>query len=62
MAMLDSRVQMNPGLALTTIDADYIGGANSNYRKWYFAAQLDSEGRMGYYSVTGGTELWVVVR
>ncbi|KAF9962526.1 1,3-beta-D-glucan synthase [Mortierella alpina] len=51
MAMLDSRAsRMAPALALTTIHADYIGGENANYRKWYFAAQLDLDDHMGYHS------------
>ncbi|OAD78252.1 beta 1,3 glucan synthase [Phycomyces blakesleeanus NRRL 1555(-)] len=42
MTMLDSRAsRMSPKLALLTIHAEYIGGPDANYRKWYFAAQLD---------------------
>ncbi|KAF9339113.1 1,3-beta-D-glucan synthase [Linnemannia elongata] len=51
MTMLDSRAsRMSPAQALTTIHADYIGGENANYRKWYFAAQLDLDDHMGYHS------------
>ncbi|KAG0376736.1 1,3-beta-D-glucan synthase [Mortierella sp. AD032] len=51
MTMLDSRAsRMSPIQALTTIHADYIGGENANYRKWYFAAQLDLDDHMGYHS------------
>ncbi|KAG0353747.1 1,3-beta-D-glucan synthase, partial [Gamsiella multidivaricata] len=54
MTMLDSRAsRMSPALALTTIHADYIGGENANYRKWYFAAQLDLDDHMGYHSAPG---------
>ncbi|KAF9180329.1 1,3-beta-D-glucan synthase [Haplosporangium sp. Z 767] len=54
MTMLDSRAsRMDPALALTTIHADYIGGENANYRKWYFAAQLDLDDHMGYHSAPG---------
>ncbi|KAI1319063.1 1,3-beta-D-glucan synthase [Mortierella claussenii] len=54
LTMLDSRAsRMSPILALTTIHADYIGGENANYRKWYFAAQLDLDDHMGYYSAPG---------
>ncbi|KAG0202903.1 1,3-beta-D-glucan synthase [Mortierella sp. GBA30] len=54
MTMLDSRAsRMAPALALTTIHADYIGGENANYRKWYFAAQLDLDDHMGYHSAPG---------
>ncbi|KAG0174538.1 1,3-beta-D-glucan synthase [Apophysomyces sp. BC1015] len=42
MVMLDSRAsRMQPQLALDTLHADYIGGEDANYRKWYFAAQMD---------------------
>ena len=54
MTMLDSRAsRMIPVHALTTIHADYIGGENANYRKWYFAAQLDLDDHMGYHSAPG---------
>ncbi|KAK3819724.1 MAG: glucan synthase [Benniella sp.] len=53
MTMLDSRAsRMNPSLALATIHADYIGGENANYRKWYFAAQLGLDDHVGYYSAS----------
>lgn len=40
--LLDSRAsRMGPIQALRSLHADYIGGINSNFRKWYFAAQLD---------------------
>jgi hypothetical protein len=32
---------MSPKQALLTIYADHIGGQHSNFRKWYFAAQLE---------------------
>ncbi|KAG8730816.1 1,3-beta-D-glucan synthase [Ceratobasidium sp. 423] len=32
---------MSPEQALTTLHADHVGGPHANYRKWYFAAQLD---------------------
>ncbi|KAG2233571.1 hypothetical protein INT48_009358 [Thamnidium elegans] len=42
MIMLDSRAsRITPQLALDTLHADYIGGDNANYRKWYFASQMD---------------------
>lgn len=48
MVMLDSRSsRMTPALALLTLHADYIGGPNANYRKWYFAAQLDLDDAVG---------------
>lgn len=48
MVMLDSRAsRMAPAMALLTLHADYIGGPNANYRKWYFAAQLDLDDAIG---------------
>ncbi len=42
MVMLDSRAsRMTPNQALLSLHADYIGGDNANYRKWYFAACFD---------------------
>jgi 1,3-beta-glucan synthase len=42
MSLLDSRAsRMGMDLALATLHADYIGGENANFRKWYLAAQLD---------------------
>ena len=48
MQQLDSRAsRMSPNQALLTLHADYIGGQNANYRKWYFAAQLDLDDAVG---------------
>lgn len=48
MQLLDSRAsRMSPSQALTTVHADYIGGQHANYRKWYFAAQLDLDDAVG---------------
>jgi len=48
MQLLDSRAsRMSPNQALLTLHADYIGGQNANYRKWYFAAQLDLDDAVG---------------
>ncbi|GMG56479.1 unnamed protein product [Ambrosiozyma monospora] len=42
MRLLDSRAsRMSPTSALKSLHADYIGGANSNYRKWYFGSRMD---------------------
>lgn len=38
---------MTPNQALLTVHADYIGGAHANYRKWYFAAQLNLDDAVG---------------
>ena len=48
MQLLDSRAsRMSPDMALLTLHADYIGGRHANYRKWYFAAQLDLDDAIG---------------
>jgi 1,3-beta-glucan synthase len=48
MQLLDSRAsRMTPNQALLTVHADYIGGQHANYRKWYFAAQLDLDDAVG---------------
>ncbi|RUS25941.1 family 48 glycosyltransferase [Jimgerdemannia flammicorona] len=48
MTMLDSRAsRMTQTQALVTLHADYIGGEHANYRKWYFAAQLDLDDAVG---------------
>lgn len=42
MTLLDSRAsRIGPWTALRTIHGDYIGGPNANYKKWYFAAQMN---------------------
>jgi 1,3-beta-glucan synthase len=48
MQQLDSRAsRMTPNNALISLHADYIGGHHANYRKWYFAAQLDLDDAIG---------------
>ncbi|WVQ94805.1 1,3-beta-glucan synthase component FKS1 [Kwoniella sp. CBS 9459] len=48
MIQLDSRAsRMSPNQALLTLHADYIGGEHANYRKWYFASQLDLDDAIG---------------
>lgn len=50
--MLDSRSsRIGPIRALRSIHADYIGGINANFRKWYFAAQLDIDDEFGFANV-----------
>lgn len=42
--MLDSRAaRLNPTIALRSIHEDYIGGTNSNFKQWYFAAKLNEK-------------------
>lgn len=49
LSQLDSRAsRLNPLVALTSIHASYIGGDNSNYKKWFFAAQLDLDEDVGF--------------
>lgn len=55
MTLLDSRAsRMTPNQALLTLHADYIGGDNANYRKWYFAAQLDLDDAVGFANMKLG--------
>lgn len=44
---------MSPNQALLTLHADYIGGEHANYRKWYFAAQLDLDDAVGHVQNPG---------
>lgn len=55
MVLLDSRSsRMAPAQALLSLHADYIGGENANYRKWYFAAQLDLDDQVGFRNMNLG--------
>lgn len=50
--LLDSRAsRMEPNQALRSLHADYIGGLNSNFKKWYFSAQLDIDDTVGFINV-----------
>lgn len=52
MRMLDSRAsRMAPEKALRTLHGDYIGGPNANFRKWYFASQMDIDDAHGWANV-----------
>jgi 1,3-beta-glucan synthase len=54
MVLLDSRAsRMTPNQALLSLHADYIGGDNANYRKWYFAAHLDLDDAVGFANIKG---------
>ena len=58
MIQLDSRAsRMSPSQALITLHADYIGGEHANYRKWYFAAQLDLDDAIGRAQSGGSRRL-----
>ncbi|KAH6876541.1 1,3-beta-glucan synthase component-domain-containing protein [Thelonectria olida] len=46
MTLLDSRAsRKTPIQALISLHGDYIGGEHANYRKWYFAAGLELDGK-----------------
>ncbi|KAI1056447.1 hypothetical protein LB507_002170 [Fusarium sp. FIESC RH6] len=54
MILLDSRAsRMTPNQALLSLHADYIGGDNANYRRWYFAAHLDLDDAVGFANGLG---------
>jgi 1,3-beta-glucan synthase len=56
--LMDSRAsRMGPDQALRTLHADYIGGINSNFRKWYFASQLDLDDTIGFDNTTSSGNL-----
>ena len=55
MTLLDSRAsRMTPNQALLSLHADYIGGENANYRRWYFAAHLDLDDAVGFANMKLG--------
>jgi 1,3-beta-glucan synthase len=55
MTQLDSRAsRMTANQALLTLHADYIGGENANYRRWYFAAHLDLDDAVGFANMKLG--------
>ena len=63
MIQLDSRAsRMSPNQALLTLHADYIGGEHANYRKWYFAAQLDLDDAIGSVNNPGLARVRSVAR
>ncbi|KAL1404975.1 1,3-beta-D-glucan synthase [Vanrija albida] len=63
MIQLDSRAsRMSPNQALLTLHADYIGGEHANYRKWYFAAQLDLDDAIGAVNNPGLSRVRSVAR
>ncbi|OAX82574.1 1,3-beta-glucan synthase component FKS1 [Emergomyces africanus] len=55
MTLLDSRAsRLTPNQALLSLHADYIGGDNANYRRWYFAAHLDLDDAVGFANMNLG--------
>ncbi|SCU86899.1 LANO_0C09516g1_1 [Lachancea nothofagi CBS 11611] len=52
LAQLDSRAsRSNAQMALITLHASYIGGDEANFKKWYFAAQLDLDDEIGFQNM-----------
>lgn len=52
MAQLDSRASRTNGQnALVSLHVSYIGGEQANFRKWYFAAQLDLDEELGFQNM-----------
>ncbi|CCE82154.1 Piso0_002853 [Millerozyma farinosa CBS 7064] len=55
MTLLDSRSsRMSPAQALLSLHADYIGGDNANYKKWFFASQQDLDDSIGFANMSLG--------
>lgn len=51
MSQLDSRAsRSSPKTALRSLHNDYISGPQANFRKWYFAAQIDQVDRKHAFS------------
>ncbi|CAI6688230.1 BAF_HP2_G0046410.mRNA.1.CDS.1 [Saccharomyces cerevisiae] len=52
MGQLDSRASRTGAQnALVSLHVSYIGGEHANYRKWYFAAQLDLDEEIGFQNM-----------
>ncbi|CUM62500.1 uncharacterized protein PRCAT00000051001 [Priceomyces carsonii] len=55
MTLLDSRAsRMSPAQALLSLHADYIGGENANYKRWFFASQQDLDDSIGFSNMNLG--------
>ena len=55
MTLLDSRSsRMSPSQALLSLHADYVGGDRANYKRWYFAAQMDIDDEIGFRNLEVG--------
>lgn len=53
MRQLDSRAsRKTPTAALKSLHSDYISGINANFRKWYFASQMDLVDSVGFDNFT----------
>ncbi|SCU98824.1 LAMI_0F16380g1_1 [Lachancea mirantina] len=52
LAQLDSRASRSTAqIALVSLHASYIGGDEANFKKWYFAAQLDLDEEIGFQNM-----------
>lgn len=52
LAQLDSRASRTTSQnALLSLHVSYIGGEQANFRKWYFAAQLDLDEEIGFQNM-----------
>ena len=52
LAQLDSRASRTSAQnALVSLHVSYIGGDHANFRKWYFAAQLDLDEEIGFQNM-----------
>lgn len=52
LSQLDSRSsRTTPHSALVSLHVSYIGGEHANFRKWYFAAQLDLDEELGFQNM-----------
>lgn len=57
MSQLDSRAsRSDPFSALRSLHSDYISGTQANYRKWYFASEMDQIDKIHYQDITEDTE------
>lgn len=57
MSQLDSRAsRSDPDVALRSLHADYIGGPNSNYRKWILGSQMDLLDHVELYPSANGAD------
>ena len=52
LSQLDSRAsRTSPQNALLSLHVSYIGGEQANFKKWYFAAQLDLDEEIGFQNM-----------
>lgn len=55
--LLDSRgSRFGPHKALVSLHADYVGGINANFRKWYFSSELDFDDSVGFDALNSNND------